>query len=150
MPDLIWYDALKRDHIENFPMDDFTHPNECDEIVEHFREAFEDDTSIAYSICTKRYGVIAFFGGYFVAPDVAEVWSVMSVNAFRYPVGITKTAKRMLSDFQKELGIKRYQMRVVVGNNKAADWAESLGFVHEYTTKPVKNDNQYWYFGRTF
>lgn len=149
MPDLIWFDQMSRQHIEHFPMDEATHVGEIDDIVTHFAEVFSDDSWIAYSICTKRYGVVAFFGGYFVAENVAEVWSVMSVNAFRYPVGITKTAKNMLREFQNSLGIKRFQMRVIVGNHKAADWAETLGFKHEYTTRPMPGQNQYWYFGRT-
>lgn len=63
---------------------------------------------------------------------VAYGWGVLSTLAReRYPLALSRMARRGLEFTELELGIKRIEIAVLRSHHQALEWAYSLGFARE-------------------
>lgn len=141
---------MAEEHFDKFVISEIVHdPEEWAPAEKNLRRMFSatGQGEAAYTIFSKGNGVVAFFGGRMVSDTVADVWAIMSVNIDKYPIAITRLAKQLITHYHLKLGIRRFQMKVRMGQEKAAAWAVSLGFKYE-GDMPAPDGRIYWIFGR--
>lgn len=140
---------MEEAHFNNFVINEVVHdPSEWAPAERNLRRMFcgVEQGEAAYTIFSKGNGVVAFFGGRMISDTVADVWAIMSVNIDRYPIAITRLAKQLITHYHIKLGIRRFQMKVLMGQEKAAAWAVALGFKYEGDIPGP--GGIYWIFGR--
>lgn len=85
---------------------------------------------------------VAMFGCIMLWTGVAEMWSIISDDARRYPKQLTIVAKGFSDIVAKSLSLHRLQLTVRFDEPRALRWAEYLGFeieglMHKYSPDGV-------------
>lgn len=111
-----------------------------------FVKAYDTDGDSKYAL-TLAVGEkpIAVIGGTFIYPEVMSVFSLLSEDIKRYPIGVTREVKRIIDLFFKECGLNRMQMEVKSNHDEAFDWALVLGFKVEGVMHHYGLENQDYY-----
>lgn len=74
---------------------------------------------------------VAIFGCIMLWPGVAEMWSIISDDARRYPKQLTVVAKAFSDIAVQSLSLHRLQITVRYDDPRALRWAKYLGFEPE-------------------
>jgi len=93
--------------------------------------------------------ILGIFGGFFIAPNVLQVWSLLSNSIYKYPLIFHKTCLKIINSYFSRLRLQRMQMSVMVGSTKGWRWAKALKFDCEGIMRgygPAGHDC--WLFGR--
>ena len=71
---------------------------------------------------------VAIFGCIMLWPNVAELWSIISDDARRYPKQLTLVGKAFCDIAAQSLSLHRLQITVRLDEPRALRWAKYLGF----------------------
>lgn len=71
---------------------------------------------------------VAIFGAVILWPGAAEAWSVLSPEARKHPIHMTRVAKQFMYIIKQSLGLHRIQITVRCNDLRAVRWALALGF----------------------
>jgi len=74
---------------------------------------------------------LALFGCVLLWSGVGEAWSLLSEEARRYPITMTKAATAFFNACEDILHLHRLQITVKSTDKRAVGWANTLGFVSE-------------------
>ena len=83
---------------------------------------------------------VAMFGCIILWTGVAEMWSIISDDARRYPKQLTLVAKGFSDIVAQSLSLHRLQLTVRSDEPRALRWAEYLGFEIEGLMKKYSPD----------
>ena len=83
---------------------------------------------------------VAMFGCIVLWTGVAEIWSIISDDARRYPKQLTIVAKSFSDIVAQSLSLHRLQLTVRSDEPRALRWAEYLGFEIEGLMKKYSPD----------
>lgn len=72
--------------------------------------------------------VLACFGVVMFWPGVAHAWAMISEEARKYPISLTRCVSREIEQFEKRWSIRRLEAAVVIDDERAARWLKVLGF----------------------
>jgi RimJ/RimL family protein N-acetyltransferase len=83
---------------------------------------------------------IALVGLTVFRPRVAEVWAVMGEEIRLYPIAATRTVRKLVDTYERQLGLQRMQMMVKEDHPEAQRFAELMGFEKEGVFRKYGHD----------
>lgn len=103
-----------------------------DYLRDHTNQLAQQSNSYAHTILIgeRPIGVV---GGTLVWPGFAEVWALFSNEINKYPLALTRAAKRFLQFYSISMGIIRFQVTVRCDFPQGVEWVKKLGFKLEGT-----------------
>ena len=105
----------------------------------------------AFSLFDKRGLIVASAGVGVYWQGVGEGWLILSSLAEKFMFSVHSLIKRRMVDVIRDLDLKRLQIVVPVGSDRAYSWACRLGFCWEGTMEKYGPDgNDYHRFARIF
>ena len=76
---------------------------------------------------------VAAMGVWPIWQGVGRAWAVLSGDALRYPVMLTRGARGFLHEIEARDGYRRIEATIERGHDRGRRWALRLGFVYEAT-----------------
>jgi len=102
----------------------------------------EMQARLGLAVTALVYGKpVAMFGCIMLWTGVAEMWSIISDDARRYPKQLTIVAKSFSDIVAQSLSLHRLQLTVRSDEPRALRWAEYLGFEIEGLMKKYSPDS---------
>ena len=125
------------------------------------RQIFDDDENlverirvfdryaIMYTMRDMSDNLVAVVGAHELHKGTYEVWSITTDHIIRNGIGFIKSCRAIMSEWQRENKISRYQMVCRSGLKNAPKFAKMLGFKLEAIMEKFgPKDHTYLLFGR--
>ena len=85
----------------------------------------------AWALVAEDDRPVAVFGLSPMWRGVAQAWGLVSLEALRTPIVLTRGVRRLLDDAVGKHGLWRIQASIHAGHDASLVWHERLGFVRE-------------------
>lgn len=117
--------------------------------IDQFRKTLESQPKQESYTAVNQQGQPVFcFGGWWMRPEVVDLWFIGSVRVIRYPRSCYQICRRYIDDRCFHMGAQRVQAAVRCGWGVAEEFMFRLGFQIEDRLRKADGENDYYLFAR--